>query len=105
MRHHNGLRTAILLGVLSALILVAGRIFGGTTGLFIALIIALAVNGFAYFYSDKLALRSMHAYPVSQAEQPVLYGIVAELATKARMPMPAPLPVAHPAAERLRDRA
>jgi heat shock protein HtpX len=87
--HHNGLRTAVLLGVLSALILVAGRIFGGTTGLLIALFVALGVNGFSYFYSDKLALRSMKAYPVSQAEQPMLYGIVAELATKARMPMPA----------------
>ena len=87
--HHNGLRTAVLLGVLSALILVAGRIFGGSTGLLIALVIALGVNGFSYFYSAKLALRSMRAYPVSQAEQPMLYGIVAELATKARMPMPA----------------
>jgi heat shock protein HtpX len=88
MRHHNGLRTAVLLGVLSALILLAGRIIGGSTGLFIALLIALGVNGFAYFYSDKIALRSMHAYPVSQAEQPVLYSIVAELANKARIPMP-----------------
>jgi heat shock protein HtpX len=88
MHHHNGLRTAVLLGVLSALILVAGRIIGGSTGLFIALLIALGVNGFAYFYSDKIALRSMHAYPVSQAEQPVLYAIVAELANKARIPMP-----------------
>jgi heat shock protein HtpX len=87
--HHNGLRTAVLLGVLSALILVAGRIFGGSTGLLIALVVALGVNGFSYFYSAKLALRSMRAYPVSQAEQPMLYGIVAELATKARMPMPA----------------
>src|SRR6195952_3770114 len=88
-KHHNGLRTAVLLGVLSALILVAGRIFGGSTGLLIALFVALGVNGFSYFYSAKLALRSMKAYPVSQAEQPMLYGIVAELATKARMPMPA----------------
>ncbi len=86
--HHNGLRTAVLLGLLSALILVAGRIIGGSTGLLIALFIALGINGFSYFYSDKLALRSMRAYPVSQAEQPVLYGIVAELANKARMPMP-----------------
>ncbi len=89
MRHHNGLRTAVLLGVLSALILVAGRIIGGSTGLVIALVIALGMNGFAYFYSDKIALKSMHAYPVSQAEQPMLYAIVAELATKARIPMPA----------------
>src|ERR1700710_1420461 len=87
-KHHNGLRTAVLLRLLSALILVAGRIFGGTQGLLIALVVALGINGFSYFYSDKLALRSMRAYPVSQAEQPALYGIVAELANKARMPMP-----------------
>jgi heat shock protein HtpX len=87
-RHHNGLRTAVLLGVLSAIIVVAGRIIGGTTGLIIALVIALGINGFSYFYSDKIALRSMRAYPVSQAEQPQLYAIVAELATKARIPMP-----------------
>jgi heat shock protein HtpX len=86
--HHNGLRTAVLLGLLSALILVAGRILGGAQGLVIALFIALGINGFSYFYSDKLALRSMKAYPVSQAEQPRLYAIVAELANRARMPMP-----------------
>jgi heat shock protein HtpX len=46
------------------------------------------VNGFSYFYSDKLALRSMRAYPVSQVQQPQLYGVVAELAASMRMPMP-----------------
>lgn len=46
------------------------------------------MNGFAYFFSDKIALRSMRAYPVSQAEQPRLYAIVAELARANRMPMP-----------------
>jgi heat shock protein HtpX len=56
--------------------------------LVIALFIALAMNGFSYFYSDKLALRSMRAYPVSQVQQPVLYGVVAELAASMRMPMP-----------------
>ncbi len=86
--HHNGLRTAVLLGGLSALILFAGRILGGSTGLLIALFIALGINGFSYFYSDKLALRSMKAYPVSQAEQPMLYTMVAELANRARIPMP-----------------
>lgn len=84
----NGLRTAALLGVLSALILVAGSWFGGRQGLTIALVLALGMNGFAYFYSDKLALRSMRAYPVSQAEAPRLYAIVAELATRAHIPMP-----------------
>jgi heat shock protein HtpX len=87
-RHHNGLRTAALLGLLSALILVAGGLIGGSTGLTIALFLALAMNGYAYFFSDKLALRSMRAYPVSQAQQPRLYAIVQELATTARMPMP-----------------
>jgi heat shock protein HtpX len=84
----NGLRTAALLGVLSALILLAGSWFGGRQGLAIALVLALGVNGFAYFYSDKLALRSMRAYPVSQAQAPRLYAIVGELANRARIPMP-----------------
>jgi heat shock protein HtpX len=84
----NGLRTAALLGVLSALILIAGRLLGGPGGLAIALVLALGMNGFAYFYSDKLALRSMAARPVSQAEAPRLYAIVAELANRARIPMP-----------------
>ena len=86
-RHHNGVKTAVLLGLLSAIILAIGSIWG-SQGLVIALIIALAMNGFAYFYSDKIALRSMRAYPVTQAEQPRLYAIVYELAGRARMPMP-----------------
>ena len=85
--HRNGLKTAALLGLLSALILFVGSLFG-TTGLWIALIIALATNGYAYFNSDKVALRSMRAYPVGEAQQPVIYRIVRELSTSARQPMP-----------------
>ena len=88
MHQRNGLKTVALLGLLSGLILLAGRAIGGQGGLVIALFIALAMNGFSYFYSDKLALRSMRAYPVSQVQQPVLYGVVAELAASMRMPMP-----------------
>jgi heat shock protein HtpX len=88
VHQHNGLKTAVLLGGLSGLILLAGRVIGGSTGLVFALVIALGMNGFSYFYSDKLALRSMRAYPVSQVEQPRLYAIVAELAASMRMPMP-----------------
>jgi len=88
VHQHNGLKTAVLLGGLSGLILLAGRVIGGPSGLVLALFIALGVNGFSYFYSDKLALRSMRAYPVSQVEQPRLYAIVAELAASMRMPMP-----------------
>jgi heat shock protein HtpX len=84
----NGLRTAALLGLLSAVLLVAGGAVAGTKGLTIALIIAIAINGGSYFFSDRLALRSMRARPVSEAEQPVMYSIVRELATAARQPMP-----------------
>lgn len=85
--HHNALRTAALLGLLSALILFVGSLFG-TTGLWIALLVALATNGYAYFHSDTIALRSMRAYAVGEAQQPVMYRIVRELSTTARQPMP-----------------
>lgn len=84
---HNGLKTAALLGLMSALILFAGSLFG-QSGLYLAVVIALGVNGVSYFFSDKIALRSMRARPVSQAEQPLMYRIVQELATSARQPMP-----------------
>ena len=87
-RWNNGLKTAVLLGLMGALILGAGQLIGGRNGLFIALVVALAVNGFAYFNSDKLALRAMRAFPVTQAQAPQLYAIVRELATEARQPMP-----------------
>jgi len=86
--HFNGLKTAVLLGLLSAIILVIGGALGGSSGLFIALIFALGINGFSYFKSDTLALRAMQAYPVSEAEQPRLYAIVGELAKVNQMPMP-----------------
>lgn len=84
---HNGLRTALLLGLLSALIIGVGALFG-QAGIFIALVVAIGMNAFTYFNSDKLALRSMRAYPVTQAEQPRLYAIVSELAARNDMPMP-----------------
>jgi heat shock protein HtpX len=86
--HFNGLKTALLLGVLSGLILGAGYLIGGSTGLVIAAVVAVGMNGYSYFYSDKLALRSMHAYPVSEVDQPALYAMVRELATVAGQPMP-----------------
>jgi heat shock protein HtpX len=86
--HRNGLKTALLLGALSGLILFAGAAAGGSSGLLVALVVALGVNGYSYFYSDKLALRSMRAYPISQVQHPRLYAIVAELASSMRMPMP-----------------
>ncbi|MEC3976521.1 zinc metalloprotease HtpX [Amycolatopsis sp. H20-H5] len=86
-KHQNGLKTVLLLGALSAIIVGISSIFG-RGALFIGLVIALGVNAYAYFSSDKMALKAMHARPVSEAEQPAMYRIVRELATTARQPMP-----------------
>jgi heat shock protein HtpX len=87
LKHYNGVKTALLLGAMSGLILVISSFFG-RTALVIGLLLALAVNAYAYFKSDKLALRAMRARPVSEVEQPGMHRIVRELSMAARQPMP-----------------
>jgi len=84
----NNLKTAVLFGLLGALFVVVGGLIYGTTGLVIGLLLAIGINAYSYFNSDKLALRSMGARPVSEVEQPAMYRIVRELATSAGQPMP-----------------
>jgi heat shock protein HtpX len=74
--------------LLSAIFIVGGRLLFGVQGLTIGLIVAVLINGGSYFFSDRIALSSMKARPVSEAEQPAMYAIVRELATTARQPMP-----------------
>lgn len=87
-RQWNGLKTAMLLGLFSGVILFAGYWIGGSGGLVIAFLVALAMNAFSYFNSDKIALRAMRARQVSEAEQPEMHRIVRDLSTQARQPMP-----------------
>ena len=87
-RHRNGLKTAALLGLLTSLILLVGYWFGGGAGLLIALLVSLGINAATYFWSDKIALKTMGAQPVSEAQMPQLYSMVRELSSQAGQPMP-----------------
>jgi len=81
-------KTAILLAAMTALFLGAGYLLGGEGGMLIALVIALAMNAFAYWNSDKMVLRMYGAREVDKRSAPGFYGIVEQLARRAELPMP-----------------
>src|SRR5271157_1172035 len=88
----NTLKTAVLLGLLSALLLIAGEALYGRQGLYIGLIFAFAMNFAGYFFSDKIALASYAAQPVTETENPDAYRrvapIVRNLCQRMGLPMP-----------------
>jgi heat shock protein HtpX len=82
------LRTTILMAALGGLLVVIGAAIGGPSTALTFLFIALAINFFAYFFSDKMALKMSRAQPIEESEAPRLYQIVRELTTRADLPMP-----------------
>jgi heat shock protein HtpX len=90
--HFNGLKTTLLFGVLFAILLASGALLAAGTKngsfIWIMALIGVATVAYSYWNSDKIAIRSMQAYPVTEAQQPEMYRIVRELSVRANQPMP-----------------
>jgi len=84
----NTLKTGLLLGALTGLLMLIGGWFGGQNGVVIAFFFAMVMNFGSYWFSDKIVLRMYHARAVSEGEAPELYNMVKNLALRASMPMP-----------------
>src|SRR4029077_1945951 len=82
------LRTTFLLTALTLVLITLGAYFGGRNGMTMALIVAVIGNAFAYFFSDKIALYSSGAQPVTRQQVPRLYAVMEGLAAKANLPVP-----------------
>ncbi len=84
----NMFKTALLLMILTAMLVLIGGAFGGQQGMLIAFMLALVMNFFSYWFSDRVVLAMYRAQPVTEAQAPGLYAIVRRLATRASIPMP-----------------
>ncbi len=82
------LKTYFLLTALTLLFITVGGMLAGKTGMIIAFVMAVGMNFYSYFYSDKLILKHYHAHPVDRQSAPGLYRIVENLTRKAGLPMP-----------------
>ncbi|MEP6800207.1 MAG: zinc metalloprotease HtpX [Lapillicoccus sp.] len=89
MHHHfNGVKTIALFGAIWALLLGIGALVAGGRYVWVFALLGVGTTFYGYWNSDKLAIRAMHAYPVSEAQAPAMYRIVGELSTRANKPMP-----------------
>ncbi|HET7306186.1 MAG TPA: zinc metalloprotease HtpX [Segeticoccus sp.] len=86
--HFNGLKTAALLGGIFALLLAIGAVVQGGRFIWLFALFGVGMTAWGYWNSDKIAIKAMRAYPVSEAQAPAMYRIVRELSTKAGKPMP-----------------
>ncbi|OGH13294.1 MAG: protease HtpX [Candidatus Levybacteria bacterium RIFCSPHIGHO2_01_FULL_38_26] len=84
----NTVKTIALLGVLSVLLITVGGLLGGQEGIYMAFFFSLLMNGAAYFFSDKLALKMSGAKPIKKRDYPQLFEIVEDLSRKMKIPMP-----------------
>ena len=84
----NTMKAWLLMGALTILMVTMGGAFGGQSGALIFFLIAMGMNFFGYFYSDKMAIKMTGSYPITEAEAPELYAMVRKLTQRARMPMP-----------------
>lgn len=84
----NLLKTAILMAAITALFMAIGSLLGGRSGMMMALLFAVGMNFFSYWFSDKLVLKMYRAHEVDATSAPQFYGMVQELAQRAGLPMP-----------------
>jgi heat shock protein HtpX len=84
----NNLKTTVLLAALTGLLVIIGGTWGGQNGMIFALVLAAVLNLGSYFFSDKIALKTSGAQPISREENPRIYQIVERLAAKANVPVP-----------------
>jgi len=87
--HFNGVKTAALFGAIWALLLAMGAVVGRGRYIWLFALVGVAMTFYGYWNSDKIAIKAMRAYPVSEAQAPAMYRIVRGLSTKANQPMPA----------------
>jgi heat shock protein HtpX len=84
----NMLKTAVLMAAITALFMAIGSMIGGRAGMMFALVLALGMNFFSYWFSDKMVLRMYNAREVDESSAPQFYRMVRELAQRAELPMP-----------------